>query len=77
MTPMNYTDKDRETVMKATQSAHFLHQDLQNLVSADHPLLGDYALDLLDALVVIEKKLQRLQGVMEGMRQTSGDSHAH
>lgn len=65
MTPMSYTNKDRETVIKAAQSAHFLHQDLQNLVSADHPLLADYALDLLDALVAIEKKLQRLQGVMD------------
>ncbi len=77
MTPMSYTNKDRETVIKATQSAHFLHQDLQNLVSADHPLLGDYALDLLDALVVIEKKLQRLQGVMDVLQETPGDSHAH
>ena len=69
MTPMNHTNKDRESVMKATQSAHFLHQDLQCLVLADHPLLGDYALDLLDALVVIEKKLLRLQGVMDVLQE--------
>ncbi len=69
MTLMSHTNKDREAVIKATQSAHFLHQDLQNLVSADHPLLGDYALDLLDALVVIEKKLQRLQGVMDVLQE--------
>ncbi|MBU2773376.1 hypothetical protein HMI48_05490 [Acidithiobacillus ferrooxidans] len=74
---MNYTNKDRETIIKATQSANLLHQDLQGLVSADHPLLGDYALDLLDALVVIEKKLQRLQGVMDVLQETHGDSHAH
>ena len=66
---MSYTNKDRETIIKATQSAHFLHQDLQGLVAADHPLLGDYALDLLDALVVIEKKLQRLQGVMDVLQE--------
>ena len=69
MTLMSHTNKDREAVIKATQSAHFLHQDLQNLVSADHPLLGDYALDLLNALVVIEKKLQRLQGVMDVLQE--------
>lgn len=74
---MIYTDKDQETVVKATQTANLLHQDLQNLVSADHPLLGDYALDLLDTLVVIEKKLRRLQGVMDTMQETPGDSHAH
>ncbi|MGC9217423.1 hypothetical protein [Acidithiobacillus sp.] len=62
---MSYTSNDRETVIKATQSANLLHQDLQSLVSADHLLLGDYALDLLDALVVIERKLQRLQEVVD------------
>ncbi|MCL4525564.1 MAG: hypothetical protein M1492_03520 [Gammaproteobacteria bacterium] len=74
---MSPSGRDRETVIKATQSANLLHQDLQGMVSADQPLLGEYALDLLDALVVIERKLQRLQGVMDVLQETPGDSHAH
>ena len=77
MSPSSSREKDRETVIKATQSANLLHQDLQDMVSADHPLLGEYAIDLLDALVAIEKKLQRLQGVMDVLQETPGDSHAH
>jgi|UniRef100_E6QGJ9 hypothetical protein len=57
--------KDLETVIKATQSADLLRQDLQAMVSADNPFLSEYALDWLQAFVPIEKKLRHFQEMMD------------
>jgi hypothetical protein len=53
------TDQERENVMKASQTANLLVQDLQAMVKSDNLLLSDLALDLLEVVVRVEQRLKR------------------
>lgn len=52
--------KDSESLSKAAQCSNLLVRDIRELVSADNPLLGEIAMELLNNAVAIEQKLQRL-----------------
>lgn len=55
--------QDQEKVAKSSQAANLLAQDLRELVSADDPLLGDVALDLLRQAAEIENRLKRIESI--------------
>ena len=57
--------KDTENLTKAAQCAVLLSDDLRELISADNPLLAEFAMDLIADAVEIEKKLRRLQAITE------------
>ena len=52
--------QDKENVIKASQTANLLAQDLQSIVKSDDPLLSDLALELLEPVVRIEQRLKRV-----------------
>ncbi len=54
---------DREKVIKASQTANLLVQDLRELVKADDPLLSDVALEILQQAVLFENRLKRIESV--------------
>ncbi|MDA8152339.1 MAG: hypothetical protein M0003_06435 [Acidithiobacillus sp.] len=54
-----YTEKDKELVNKAANTADLLSRDLQAMVSADDPLLGEIAAGLLNDARVLNNKLTR------------------
>jgi hypothetical protein len=54
---------DQEKVVKSTQTANLLVQDLRELVKADDPLLGDVALEILQQAVQVEVRLKRIESL--------------
>jgi hypothetical protein len=54
---------DREKVVKATQTANLLVQDLRELVKVDDLLLADVVLEILQQGVQIENRLKRIESV--------------
>lgn len=55
--------KDRENVVKSSQSANLLVQDLRALVTSDNPLLADTALAILRQAVDVEQHLKRIESI--------------
>lgn len=55
------TTQDRERVVKASQGANLLVQDLQEMVKASEPLLSDAALELLAQAIQLEQRLSRIE----------------
>lgn len=55
--------QDRENLIKASQTADLLVQDLRELVKAADPLLADIALEILGAAVQVEQRLSRLESL--------------
>lgn len=54
------TKLDQERLDKATQAAGLLQEDMRDLSRADNPLLADIAYTLLDEVVALHQRLQRL-----------------
>ena len=54
---------DQEKVVKSSQTANLLVQDLRELVKAANPLLADIGLDVLEQAVKVENRLKRLESV--------------
>jgi hypothetical protein len=54
------TAQDIENLTKAAQTANLLASDLRAVVSSESALVGDVALDLLEVVSQVEKRLARL-----------------
>jgi hypothetical protein len=55
--------KDREDLVKSSQTANLLVQDLRDLVKAANPLLAEIALEILQQAVQIEQRLNRIDSI--------------
>jgi len=52
---------DQENVVKSSQTANLLVQDLLELVKATNPLLAEMAIEILEQAVQIERRLKRIE----------------
>ena len=57
--------QDQENLVKSSQTAELLLQDLQALVKASNPLLSDTALEILEQAVRIEQRLSRIVSIAQ------------
>jgi hypothetical protein len=55
--------KDREDLVKSSQTANLLVQDLRDLVKAANPLLAEIAIEILQKAVQIEQRLNRIDSI--------------
>lgn len=55
--------KDREKLVKSSQTANLLVQDLRELVNSTNPLLGEFAIEILQQAIQIEKRLSRIDSI--------------
>ena len=63
--------QDREKLVKSSQSAKQLVQDLSALLSSENPLLADITMDILEKAVQIELRIQRIESLDVISRQNS------
>jgi hypothetical protein len=54
------TKQDQERLDKATQAANLLQRDVLDLSRSDNPLLADIGYSLLDDVVSLHNRLERL-----------------
>ena len=54
---------DKETLVKSSQTANLLVQDLRDLVKAANPLLAEIAMEILQQAVQIEQRLNRIDSI--------------
>lgn len=54
---------DKETLVKSSQTANLLVQDLRDLVKAANPLLAEIAIEILQQAVQIEQRLNRIDSI--------------
>lgn len=54
---------DKENLVKSSQAANLLVQDLRDLVKAANPLLAEIAMDILQQAVQIEQRLNRIDSI--------------
>jgi len=54
---------DKENLVKASQTANLLVQDLRDLVKAANPLLAEIAIEILQQAVQIEQRLNRIDSI--------------
>jgi hypothetical protein len=54
---------DQEQVVKSSQTANLLVQDLRELVKAKNPLLGEIAIEILEQAVLLEQRLRRIESI--------------
>lgn len=54
---------DQENLVKTSQGANLLVQDLRELVKSTNPLLADIAIELLQQAVQIEQRLNRIESL--------------
>lgn len=57
------SSQDQEKVIKSSQSANLLIQDLREMVKSTDPLLAEMALEILQQSVQIEQRLKRLESI--------------
>lgn len=60
---------DQENVVKASQTANLLTQDLRDLVKSNNPLLADIALEILEQVAHIEQRLKRIESISLSLMQ--------
>ncbi len=58
--------QDKENITKSTQGADLLKQDLLAISQSDNPLLAELALELIEQVSALEKRLKRLQTIVTG-----------
>jgi hypothetical protein len=56
---------DQEKLVKSSQMANLLVQDLRELVKSDNPLLGAIANEILQQAVQIEQRLNRIKSTTQ------------
>ena len=56
--------KDKEKLVKSSQTATLLVQDLRELVNSTDPLLGEFAIEILHQAIQIEQRLNRIGSVI-------------
>lgn len=54
---------DKENLVKSSQIANLLVQDLRDLVKAANPLLAEIAIEILQQAVQIEQRLNRIDSI--------------
>lgn len=54
---------DKENLIKSSQTANLLVQDLRDLVKAANPLLAEIAMEILQQAVQIEQRLNRIDSI--------------
>lgn len=54
---------DKENLVKSSQTANLLVQDLRDLVKAANPLLTEIAIEILQQVVQIEQRLKRIESI--------------
>jgi hypothetical protein len=54
---------DKENLIKSSQTANLLVQDLRDLVKAANPLLAEIAIEILQQAVQIEQRLNRIDSI--------------
>lgn len=54
---------DKENLVKSSQTANLLVQDLRDLVKAANPLLAEIAIEILQQVVQIEQRLNRIDSI--------------
>lgn len=54
---------DKENLVKSSQTANLLVQDLRDLVKAVNSLLAEIAIEILQQTVQIEQRLNRIESI--------------
>lgn len=54
---------DKENLVKSSQTANLLVQDLRDLVKSANPLLTEIAIEILQQAVQIEQRLNRIDSI--------------
>ena len=54
---------DQENVVKSSQTANLLAQDLRELVKSANPLLAEIAIEILQQACQIEQRLNRINSI--------------
>ena len=54
---------DKENLVKSSQTANLLVQDLRDLVKAANPLLAEIAIEILQQADQIEQRLNRIDSI--------------
>lgn len=54
---------EQENLVKTSQAANLLVQDLRELVKSTNPLLSDIALEILQQAAHIEQRLNRIESL--------------
>ena len=54
---------DKENLVKSSQTANLLVQDLRDQVKAANPLLAEIAIEILQQAVQIEQRLNRIDSI--------------
>ena len=54
---------DKENLVKSSQTANLLVQDLRDLVKAANPLLAEIVIEILQQAVQIEQRLNRIDSI--------------
>jgi hypothetical protein len=54
---------DKETLVKSSQTANLLVQDLRDLVKAANPLLAKIAIEILRQAIQIEQRLKYIDSI--------------
>ncbi len=62
---------DKETLVKSSQTANLLVQDLRDLVKAANPLLAEIAIEILQQAVQIEQRLNRIDSITNPEEKTA------
>ena len=57
--------QDQENLVKSSQTAELLVQDLRELLKSSNPLLSDTALGILEQAVKIEQRLSRIVSITQ------------
>ena len=59
----NQNTEDNENLVKASQTANLLVQDIRALLHSGNPLLADIAMEILEQAVKVENRLKRLETI--------------
>ena len=62
---------DKETLVKSSQTANLLVQDLRDLVKVANPLLAEIAIEILQQAVQIEQRLNRIDSITNPEEKTA------
>ena len=62
---------DKENLVKSSQAANLLVQDLRDLVKAANPLLAEIAMEILQQAVQIEQRLNRIDSITNPEEKTA------
>lgn len=54
---------DKENLIKSSQTANLLVQDLRDLVKSANPLLAEIVIEILQQAVQIEQRLNRIDSI--------------